>query len=93
MDKKFIKTSSLETVAILQKLGFQQIDENNGIYTFLNDGKLLFEKGMDIEGVAMMSYEESKRAGCSDEGTDNGRDKREKQEEAKMGGDGFDFFF
>ena len=47
MDKKFIKTSSLETVAILQKLGFQQIDENNGIYTFLNDGKLLFEKGMD----------------------------------------------
>ena len=51
MDKKFIKTSSLETVAILQKLGFQQIDENNGIYTFLNDGKLLFEKGVDIENV------------------------------------------
>ena len=51
MDKKFIKTSSLETVAILQKLGFQQIDENNGIYTFLNDGKFLFEKGMDIENV------------------------------------------
>ena len=51
MDKKFIKTSSLETVAILQKLGFQQIDENNGIYTFLNDGKLLFGKGMDIENV------------------------------------------
>ena len=51
MDKKFIKTSSLETVAILQKLGFQQIDENNGIYTFLNDGNRLFEKGMDIEKV------------------------------------------
>ena len=42
MDKKFIKTSNMETVAILSKLGFQQIDEHNGVYTFLNDGKLLF---------------------------------------------------
>lgn len=51
MDKKFIKTSSMETVAILSKLGFQQIDEHNGVYTFLNDGKLLFENGMDIKNV------------------------------------------
>lgn len=51
MDKKFIKTSSMETVAILSKLGFQQIDEHNGVYTFLNDEKLLFENGMDIKNV------------------------------------------
>ena len=51
MDKKFIRTSDMETASLLLKLGFQKIDENNGIYTFLNDGKLLFEKGMDIKNV------------------------------------------
>ena len=51
MKQNFIKTTDSETSKKLSALGFQKVDNTNGIYTFLNDGKLLFEKGMDIENV------------------------------------------
>ena len=42
MKQNFIKTSDASTAETLIKLGFQQIDEQGGIYTFLNTGKVQF---------------------------------------------------
>lgn len=42
MKQNFIKTSDVSTAETLIRLGFQQIDEQSGIYTFLNTGKLQF---------------------------------------------------
>ena len=36
MKQNFIKTSDSETASKMTNLGFQKIDEQNGIYTFLN---------------------------------------------------------
>ena len=40
--KNFIKTSDSETAKKLTNLGFQKIDDKNGIYTFLNADKMQF---------------------------------------------------
>ena len=40
MKQNFIKTSDSETA-------FQKIDEQNGIYTFLNTDKLMFSDDID----------------------------------------------
>lgn len=42
MKQNFIKTSHEETAQTLLKLGFQQIDKQGNIYTFLNTGKVQF---------------------------------------------------
>ena len=47
MKEKFLKVSDLSTVKKLLSLGFQKIDEGNGIYTFLNTDKLQFSKDID----------------------------------------------
>ena len=48
MKQNFIKTSDSETASKLLKLGFQKVDNTNGIYTFLNTGKIQFSEN-DID--------------------------------------------
>lgn len=45
--KNFIKTSDSETAKKLTNLGFQKIDDKNGIYTFLNADKMQFSDDID----------------------------------------------
>lgn len=45
--KNFIKTSDFETAKKLTNLGFQKIDDKNGIYTFLNADKMQFSDDID----------------------------------------------
>lgn len=47
MKQNFIKTSDYETAEILIRIGFQKIDEQNGIYTFLNSEKMQFSNDID----------------------------------------------
>lgn len=42
MKQNFIKTTDVLTAEKLSSLGFQRIDITNGIYTFLNSGKIQF---------------------------------------------------
>lgn len=47
MKQFFIRTTDLSTATTLLSLGFQKVDENNGIYTFLNCDKLQFSEDID----------------------------------------------
>lgn len=47
MEQNFIKTSDPETASKMINLGFQKIDEQNCIYTFLNTDKLMFSDDID----------------------------------------------
>lgn len=47
MKQNFIRTTDASTSITLLKLGFQKVDESNGIYTFLNTDKLQFSEGVD----------------------------------------------
>lgn len=47
MKQNFIKTSDVSTAEMLQKLGFQQVDKQGSIYTFLNTGTLQFSDDID----------------------------------------------
>lgn len=48
MKQNFIRTTDTSTATTLIRLGFQKVDEQNGIYTFLNTDKLQFsENGID----------------------------------------------
>ena len=47
MEEFFIKTSDGERASKMINLGFQKIDEQNGIYTFLNTDKLMFSDDID----------------------------------------------
>lgn len=40
--KNFIRTTDKSTSVTLLQLGFQKVDESNGVYTFLNTDKLQF---------------------------------------------------
>ena len=42
MKQNFIKTTDSETSKKLSALGFQKVDNTNGIYTFLNTSKIQF---------------------------------------------------
>ena len=42
MKQNFIKTTDTSTAEKLSSFGFQKIDVTNGIYTFLNSGKIQF---------------------------------------------------
>jgi hypothetical protein len=48
MEQNFIKTTDVSTAEKLSSLGFQRIDITNGIYTFLNSGKIQFSNN-DID--------------------------------------------
>lgn len=45
-DCKFIRTSDLESIAILKGLGFTVVSEDNGTCTFLNEHKAVFSGGL-----------------------------------------------
>ena len=47
MKENFIKTQDLSTSIILSKLGFQKVDGQNGVYTFLNTDKIHFSNEVD----------------------------------------------
>ncbi len=47
MKDNFIRTTDASTATTLLELGFQKVDESNGIYTFLNTDKLKFSDGID----------------------------------------------
>ena len=47
MNENFIKTFDKTTSEKLLSLGFQKVEESNGIYTFLNNKTLLFSNGVD----------------------------------------------
>ena len=47
MRENFIKTFDKPTSEKLLSLGFQKVDESNGIYTFLNNKTLLFSNDVD----------------------------------------------
>lgn len=51
MKENFIKTRDLSTSIILSKLGFQKVDEQNGVYTFLNTDKIHFSNEVDISKI------------------------------------------
>ncbi len=42
MKQNFIKTTDSEIASKLLLLGFQEVDNTNGIYTFLNTGMIQF---------------------------------------------------
>ncbi len=48
MKQNFIKVKDQETIELLRNLGFQQIDEQNGSVTFINDTSLKFSNEIDI---------------------------------------------
>lgn len=47
MNENFIKTFDKTTSEKLLSLGFQKVDESNGIYTFLNNKTPLFSNDVD----------------------------------------------
>ena len=48
MKQNFIKTTDVSTAEKLSSLGFQRIDITNGIYTFLNSGKIQYSNMLSI---------------------------------------------
>ena len=54
MKQNFIRTSDSETASKMTNLGFQKIDEQNGIYTFLNTDKLMFSDKSKIQYSNML---------------------------------------
>ena len=54
MEQNFIKTSDPETASKMINLGFQKIDEQNGIYTFLNTDKLMFSDDIDKSKISIV---------------------------------------
>lgn len=47
MKNKFIKTLDKETAIKLNNLGFQEIDNSDGIYLFVNSDKIQFDSSLD----------------------------------------------
>lgn len=47
MKQNFIRTTDKSTATTLSRLGFQIVDESNGIFTFLNSDKLWFSGSVD----------------------------------------------
>lgn len=49
--QNFIRTMDADTATLLLNLGYRKIDEQNGVYTFLNDGKLNFSDDVNMNKV------------------------------------------
>ena len=47
MKTKFIKTMDSRTATILKKIGFQLVNESNGIFIFMNSDKIQFSNDID----------------------------------------------
>ena len=48
MKQNFIKTKDAPTATLLSQQGYQQVQNSNGIYVFLNTDKLQFSNEIDI---------------------------------------------
>ena len=51
MKKKFITTQDIPTATLLSKQGYQQVQNSNGIYVFLNIEKFRFSNDIDITKI------------------------------------------
>ena len=51
MKKKFITTQDITTATLLSKQGYQQVQNSNGIYVFLNTEKFRFSNDIDITKI------------------------------------------
>ena len=48
MKQNFITTKDAHTATLLSQQGYQQVQNSNGIYVFLNTDKLRFSNEIDI---------------------------------------------
>lgn len=55
MKKKFITTQDIPTATLLSKQGYQQVQNSNGIYVFLNAEKFRFSNDIDITKIQIQS--------------------------------------
>ena len=51
MKQKFITTQDITTATLLSKQGYQQVQNSNGIYVFLNTDKFRFSNDIDITKI------------------------------------------
>ena len=51
MNQKFIQTQDAPTATLLSQLGYQQVQNSNGIYVFLNTEKFRFSNDIDITKI------------------------------------------
>ena len=51
MKQKFITTKDIFTATLLSQQGYQQVQNSNGIYVFLNTDKIRFSNDIDITKI------------------------------------------
>lgn len=51
MKQNFVSTKDEDTRKLLIKLGFKEIQNSNGLYTFLNDSHLRFSEDIDMSKI------------------------------------------
>ena len=51
MKQKFIRTQDIHTATLLSQQGYQQVQNSNGIYVFLNTDKFQFSNDIDITKI------------------------------------------
>ena len=51
MKQKFITTQDITTATLLSQQGYQQVQNSNGIYVFLNTDKFRFSNDIDITKI------------------------------------------
>ena len=51
MNEKFITTQDIPTATLLSNKGYQQVQNNNGIYVFLNTDKMQFSNDIDMKKI------------------------------------------
>ena len=51
MNQKFIQTQDAPTATLLSQQGYQQVQNSNGIYVFLNTDKFQFSNDIDITKI------------------------------------------
>ena len=51
MKQKFITTQDTTTATLLSQQGYQQVQNSNGIYVFLNTNTLRFSNDIDITKI------------------------------------------
>ena len=62
MNQKFIQTQDIPTATLLSQLGYQQVQNSNGIYVFLNTDTLRFSENIDINKLKytnMLTFQSS----------------------------------
>lgn len=51
MKQKFITTQDIPTATLLSQQGYQQVQNSNGIYVFLNTDKMQFSNDIDMKKI------------------------------------------